>query len=144
MTGSRPLPEVDETSAPHWDAASQRVLALARCSRCQRFSHPPGPVCPQCGHTDPGFTFEPVGTTGVVRSWTIVRQAFLPGFDDDLPFVLVDVAIDLASGEDDDLRLIGRLVDGPDAPIHVGHAVEVVFEPLTDGIAVPAFALASR
>ena len=40
-----------------------------------------------------------------------MRQSFLPGFDDDVPFVLVDVELD----EQADLRMIGRLLDGPDA-----------------------------
>jgi hypothetical protein len=67
----------------------------------------------------------------------VVRQAFLPGFADDLPFVLVDVAI----GGHDDLRLIGRLLDGPDAPLRLGAAVSVTFEHLDEGVAVPAFSL---
>jgi uncharacterized protein len=100
-------------------------------------------VCPHCRHTDPAFSFEAVPQTGVVRSWTVVRRSFLPGFDADLPFVLADVAIDGT----DDVRLIGRLVDAPvddsdgtDVAVLVGDAVSVVFEQLGDGVAVPAFA----
>ena len=137
---TRPVPVPDDTSAPFWDAAAAGVLVLARCSRCEAFSHPPGPVCPQCHRSDPAFTFEPVATTGVVRSWTVVRQSFLPGFDAELPFVLVDVAIDGL----DDVRLIGRLVDGPAATLHIGASVDVVFDALADGVSVPAFALAAR
>jgi uncharacterized OB-fold protein len=95
-------------------------------------------VCPHCHHTDPAFTFVPAPDHGTIRSWTVVRQSFLPGFDDDLPYVLADVALD----DDEDLRLIGRLVDGPDAPIRLGAPVEVTFEQLDDGVAVPAFELA--
>jgi uncharacterized OB-fold protein len=134
----RPVPVPDETSAPFWAAAADGVLVLARCARCGKTSHPPGPVCPQCHHTDPAFTFEPVDGRGVVRSWTVLRQPFLPGFADDLPIVLVDVAIDAT----DDVRLIGRLLDGPDAKLRLGAPVEVAFEELGDGVAVPAFALA--
>jgi uncharacterized OB-fold protein len=75
---------------------------------------------------------------GTLCSWTVVRQSFLPGFDADLPFVLADVAIDGA----DDVRLIGRLVDGPDASLHLGDRVVVTFEQIADGVAVPAFELA--
>jgi hypothetical protein len=80
-----------------------------------------------------------VAATGVVRSWTVLRQPFLPGFVDDLPIVLVDVAIDGT----DDVRLIGRLLDGPDASIALGAAVSVDFERLADGEAVPAIRLAA-
>jgi hypothetical protein len=48
----------------------------------------------------------------------------IPGFEDELPFVLADVAIDGT----DDLRLIGRLVDGPDSALRLGAPVQVVFD----------------
>lgn len=139
-TPGRPVPVPDDGSVAYWRAAADGVLALARCGRCARFTHPPGPVCPHCGTTDPEFRFEPVAGSGTVRSWTVVRRSFLPGFDDDLPFVLVDVALDGA----DDVRLIGRLLDGPDAPLRVGDRVAVDFEHLGAEVAVPAFVRAPR
>lgn len=139
MTATRPLPEPDEQSAPFWAAAANHVLTLARCARCGRLSLPPDVVCPHCGTADPAFEFTPVSGRGTVRSWTVVRQAFLPGFDDDLPFVLVDVEI----AEEPGLRLIGRLLDGVDAPLAPGDAVTVAFEDVAPGVAVPAFELAS-
>jgi uncharacterized protein len=134
---SRPLPVPDARSAPFWAAAAAHVLTVARCSRCGNLTLPPDAVCPQCGSTDPGFVFEPVSGRGAVRSWTVLRQSALPGFDADLPFVLVDVEL----VEQPELRLIGRLLDGPDAPLHTGDRVRVAFEDLQDGVAVPAFAL---
>ena len=93
-------------------------------------------VCPHCHSTDPAFTFEPVSGGGVIRSWTTMHQSFLPGFDD-LPFVLVDVELD----EQPELRLIGRLLDGPDVPLHLGDRVRVAFEDLAPDVAIPAFEL---
>lgn len=135
MTTARPVPVPDERSAPYWEAAAQHRLVLARCSRCDELSHPPDVVCARCHHPDPGFVFEEVGGRGAVRSWVVVRESFLPGFD--VPFVLVDVAMD----EDDGVRLIGRLLDGPDAPLARGERVRVAFEDLAPGVAVPAFIL---
>jgi hypothetical protein len=62
----------------------------------------------------------------------------LPGFGDDLPFVLVDVEL----VEQPELRLIGRLLDGVGADLHIGDAVVVGFEDLAPDVAVPAFELA--
>ena len=64
-----------------------------------------------------------------------MRQSFLPGFD--VPFLLVDVEL----VEQADLRVIGRLLDGPDEALHVGSAVRVAFEDIASGVAVPAFVL---
>ena len=136
-SAARPVPVPDETSAPFWDAAAAHVLTAARCSRCGSFSIPPDVVCQHCHSTKPEFAFEPVSGRGVVRSWTVVRQSFLPGFTDDVPFVLVDVELD----EQADLRMIGRLVDGADVALHVGDRVVAAFEDIAPGVAVPAFAL---
>ena len=69
-----------------------------------------------------------------------MRQSFLPGFDELVPFVLVDVALD----DDPEIRLIGRLLDGPDAALVVGDRVTLAFEDLAPDVAVPAFELAIR
>lgn len=138
---ARPLPVPDATSAPFWSAAADHVLTAARCGPCGRFSMPPGVACPHCHTTDPGFAFTPLSGRGVVRSWTVVRQAFLPGFDADLPFVLVDVEL----AEQAELRLIGRLLDGPkalEADLRINAPVVIAFEDLAPGVAVPAFELA--
>jgi uncharacterized OB-fold protein len=132
---ARPVPVVDEKSAPFWKAAADHVLTVARCSRCASFTHPPDVVCPNCRSTDPEFVFTPVSGRGTVRSWTIIRQSFLQGFD--VPFALVDVEL----ADQADLRLIGRLLDGPDAPLRLGNAVRVEFEDVAPGISVPAFTL---
>lgn len=133
---ARPVPVPDEASREFWDAAAAHSLVLARCARCGKLNHPPDSVCFHCGSTDPEFTFTPVDGSGTIRSWTVMRQSFLPGFD--VPFVLVDVQL-LAEAE---LRLIGRLVDGPDAPLRVGTPVRMVFEDIAPDVAVPAFELA--
>lgn len=131
------MPVPDETSAPFWSAAAEHVLTVARCGRCAQLTMPPDVVCPHCHSAEPEFEFTAVSGNGRVRSWTVVRQALLPGFEEDLPFVLVDVEL----VEQDDLRLIGRLLDGVDADLHIGATVTVAFEDLAPGVAVPAFGL---
>ena len=135
---ARPLPVADEQSAPYWTAAARHQLVLARCGACEQLTHPPDVVCPHCGSTEPRFTFVPVEGTGVIRSWTVVRQSFLPGFD--VPFTLVDVELDAQA----DLRMIGRLLDPPDEPVALDVVVHVDFEDLTEEISVPAFRLGAQ
>jgi uncharacterized OB-fold protein len=134
---ARPVPVPDDQSRGYWDAAAEHVLAIARCSRCGTFAMPPDIVCAHCHSTDPDFAFVPVSGRGIVRSWTTMNESFLPGFDDLVPFVLVDVELD----EQPDLRTIGRLLDGPDAPLAIGARVVVAFEDLMPGVSVPAFTL---
>jgi hypothetical protein len=134
---TRPVPVPDDRSQGYWDAAAEHVLVMARCSRCGTFAMPPDIVCSHCHSTEPDFTYVPVSGRGIVRSWTVMHQSFVPGFDDLVPFVLVDVELE----DQADLRTIGRLLDGPDAPLAIGTRVVVAFEDLAPGISVPAFAL---
>lgn len=133
----RPLPVPDEQSAPFWAAAAEHVLMLARCGRCAAWSLPPEAVCTRCGSADAGFEFAPVSGAGFVRSWTVVRQSFLPGFDEDLPFVLVDVEL----ADQPEVRLIGRLLDGVDSRPELDEPVELAWEDLAPEVSVPAFRL---
>lgn len=134
MELGRPLPVPDDLSSPYWQAAARHELVIARCARCREFTHPPDIVCPHCHHTEPAFSFEPITGHGAVCSWTVMHQSFLPGFD--VPFVLVDVVLD-----DADVRLVGRLVDGPDAELRAGARVTLAFEDVAPDVSVPAFAL---
>ncbi|MEM7140666.1 MAG: OB-fold domain-containing protein [Actinomycetota bacterium] len=135
---TRPAPIPDELSAPYWAAAANGSAVLPRCGSCGQFDLPPEPVCRRCGSVEPDWRYETVSGRGSIISWTIVRKSFVPGFD--VPFVLVDVAVD----EQPDLRLIGRLVDGADVALELGDQVETVHEPIDDDRAVPAYRLVGR
>jgi uncharacterized OB-fold protein len=139
-TSDRAVPVPDEQSAPYWEATARHELALAQCSACGAYSIPPDIVCVHCGATDPAFAFTPVSGRGTLKSWTVVRQAIVPGFDDEVPFVLADVELAEQAG----LRMTGRLVDGmtalDDRRVCVDAPVVVVFEDLPEA-SIPAFAL---
>jgi len=94
-------------------------------------------VCPHCGDPNAELAFRAVSGRGVVRAWTVMHQSFVGGFEDQLPFVLVDVELD----DQVDLRMVARLLDGPDVALHVGDRVRSVFEDVAPGVAIPAFAL---
>lgn len=137
---TRPLPVPDEQSAPYWDAAARHELALAACSRCHTLTVPPEAVCPHCLSTEPNYSYVTVSGAGTVRTWTVIHDAFVPGFQDDTPFVLVDVELDAQA----DLRMIGRLLDGADAPLLQGDRVAIAFEDVAPGVSIPAFRLDPR
>ena len=134
----KPLPAPDERTEGFWKAAKEHKLALQQCQRCRHFHHPPEIVCPHCQDPDPSFSFEPVSGRGTVRSWIVMRDAFLPGFQEEIPWINVVVELE----EDKSLRMVARLADGPDAPIKLGAPVEVVFEDVTPEVTLPQFRLA--
>lgn len=133
----KPVPVPDDLSEGFWRAAGSHVLAVQRCAACGWYAHPPDMVCVNCLSPERAFRFEEVSGRGRVRSWTVMHDAFLPGFKADVPYVVVDVELDEQPG----LRMIGLLADGPGAPLSLGAPAEVVFEDVAEGIAVPQFRL---
>jgi hypothetical protein len=66
-----------------------------------------------------------------------MRDAFLPAFKADVPWVVVDVEL----AEQPGLSVIGRLVDGADADVQLGRPVRVVFDDVAEGVSLPEFEL---
>ena len=132
----KPLPVPDELSEEFWRATASHVLAVQRCAACGWYTHPPDVICVNCLAPERAFRIEPVSGRGRIRSWTVMHDAFLPGFRPDVPYVVVDVELEEQAG----LRMIGQLAGGAgglalDAP------VEVVFGDVAEGMAVPQFRL---
>jgi uncharacterized OB-fold protein len=134
---AKPLPLPDQGTEPFWTAAARHVLTVQRCESCGRLAHPPVVVCPGCLSPTPEFSFVPVSGRGRLATWTIMRDAFLPGFKADIPWVIGEAELDDAPG----VRMIARMADGPDAPFTIGAAVTVEFDDVADGVALPLFKL---
>jgi uncharacterized OB-fold protein len=134
----KPLPRPDPVSEGFWAAAAEHVLAVQCCDSCGRLAHPPVVVCPACLSPAARFTFVPVSGRGRLRTWTIMRDAFLPGFRADVPWVIGEAELDEAPG----VRLLARLLDDADAPLRIGAPVTVSFVDVAEGVALPALKLA--
>jgi uncharacterized protein len=141
-TGSppKPVPVPDEGSRGFWEAAAAHVLAIQRCGNCGWYSYPPAVLCSQCLSPERVFTFEPVSGRAKIKTWTTMRDAFLPGFRPDVPYVVVEVELEEQAG----LRMIVQLVDATAADLVIGAPVEVVFDDVAEGIAVPQARLRSQ
>jgi uncharacterized protein len=137
VEATKPLPVPDAQSEEFWRAAAKHNLAIQQCSSCRRFAHPPVVVCPGCLSPDASFVFEIVTGSGWIRSWTVIRQAFLPAFHLEVPWVIADVEFDSLDG----VRMIGRLVDGPGSKLSIGARVFTTFEDISPEVALPCFKL---
>jgi len=136
----KPVPVPDEYSQGFWDAAASHTLAIQRCQSCGFFSYPPVMLCPSCQSQDRDFRFEPVSGRGTIRTWTVMRQAFLPGFQGDVPYVVAEVELEEQAG----LKMIGQLIDGMNAELTIGAPVEVVFADVAEGMSVPHFQMRTQ
>ncbi len=104
----------------YWTSGADGRLRLLHCGACDRFHHPPGPVCPYCHSRD--LTPKPVAGSGTIAAYTINHQPFIPGFDP--PYVFGFVEID----EDPTIRIATNIVGCDHADVAIGMRVRVLFE----------------
>jgi hypothetical protein len=124
-------PAVTEETAPFWAAAREGRLVVERCASCGAESFPPRGICRSCRGREAGFA--EVGGLGVVYSFTVNYQRWLPGLE--VPYAVVLVEFPGRPG----VRVAGRLRGCPPEQAFIGLAVEVGFEPGPGGFAIPSF-----
>jgi uncharacterized protein len=130
-TPPQPAPNVD--SEGFWEATAEGRLVIRRCQACKLWLQPPLERCRECGAET---AWEEVAGTGEVYSFIVVRQPSVPGYLDDLPYVVALVDLDEQVG----LRLPTRLDVEPDS-VKVGMRVRAHLVPLAGGdFTIPVFA----
>jgi uncharacterized OB-fold protein len=129
----RPTPVRDPVSEPFWTAAAERRLVVQRCASCEAYQHPPGPICRRCSETT--VQFAEVSGCGVLYSFTVSHQAFVPGFPEAPPYAIVMVELEEQAG----LRMLGNARDVDPAALRVGMRMRVAFEEVAEGVVLPQF-----
>ena len=128
-----PTPAASRETLAWWQAAAEHRLLVQRCADCGDTRMPPGPLCPRCRSFNCGW--QEVSGRGTVYTYTVVHRAYVPSLADKVPYVIVVVELEGAGGA----RLLSNLVDADPAAVHVGMAVEAVWDDLGPGLAVPRF-----
>jgi uncharacterized OB-fold protein len=120
MTMVRKLPQLTAESEPFWRGGAAGELLIFRCRDCERWFHPPTPLCPKCGGLDVGP--QPVSGRGRVATFTVNHQAWDPALD--VPFVIAIVELVEQAG----LRFLTNIVDCPPEEVAIDMPVRVVFQ----------------
>jgi len=128
-----PQPRPDADSAAFWAATAAGRLAMCRCQECRLWLQPPLERCRRCA----GATaFEPIAGTGSIYSFIVQRQAAVPGYLDQIPYVVGVVQLD----EQPRLRLPGRIVGIAPEEVVCDLRVRAELVPLPGGaFTVPVF-----
>ena len=114
-----PIPQITDENGAFWTGGRDGELLITRCTSCGYWIHPPSPRCPKClsDRIEPSA----VSGRGTVYSYTINRQAWVPGLE--VPFVIAIVELDEQPG----LRLMTNIVDCTPEEVEIGMPVEVAF-----------------
>ncbi len=130
-----PQPLADQIHLPWWEAAAEHRLVVQRCTECGRTRIPPAPLCASCGSHDSDW--QEVSGRGEVFTYTTVHRPIAA--DQEVPFVIAVIALEDSGG----LRMISNLVDVAPEDVEIGMPVEVVWEDMSEDLAVPRFRPAS-
>jgi uncharacterized OB-fold protein len=129
---AKPLPRIDEESRGFWEACRRHELRIQRCLSCGTYRHYPRAVCPQCLSSDVEWSLS--SGRGTIYTFTVTYQNQAPGFREELPYVLAYVTLD-----DEGVLMLTNIVGCPVDAVRIGMPVEVVFDDVSDEIAVPKF-----
>jgi uncharacterized OB-fold protein len=127
----KPLPILDADSKEFWEGCHRHELLLQKCADCNSFYFQPGPICPQCFSTN--VKWEKVSGKGTVYTYTVVRRALSPDWEDVVPYTVG--VIELAEGP----RMVSNIVDCSPEDIKIGMPVQVTFDDITENASLPKF-----
>jgi uncharacterized OB-fold protein len=131
-TYSGPIPKPTPETRPYWEAAKQRVLRIQKCGDCQQHYFYPRPLCPQC--LSRNVAWVEVSGRGTLHTYVINHRP-PRGFPASGPYVIG--IVQLEEGPKLMTNIIG--VDADPQKLRCDMPVEVVFEDITDEIALPKF-----
>ncbi len=144
------IEDLDGENLAYFRYCAEHDFRLQECAACRLVRYPPTTACPWCAQ--PESSWVPVEGKGTVHSYSEIHHAIQPAFREHLPYLVLLVDLDTQKGrptEHESLRIIGNLVtpEGELAAteqverVGIGSRVRMVFNDVTDGLAIPNWTL---
>lgn len=127
----KPLPVPSAVSAPFWDGLRKGQLRVQRCSGCGRHIFYPRSLCPHCLSQAPEWVT--VSGRGKLYSYTVVRRAFHPAFQEDVPYVYA--IVELEEGP----KVTSNVVNCPLEALRVDMPLRAVYDSVTPEVTLLKF-----
>jgi uncharacterized OB-fold protein len=128
-------PFADESTQPFWSAALKGKLSCARCTSCGTAQLQRPPYCYVCQQRD--FEWQDLPGTGAIYTHTVVRHPLRPQLQETVPYVGAIIELDGTQGAG--ARIMANVIDCDPEAVRIGDRVQVVFEPVSETLAVPRF-----
>jgi uncharacterized OB-fold protein len=134
-TWIKPVPGSDPMSKEYFAAAAEGRFLIQRCPSCGQAQHYPRAVCVRCGATP---EWAEASGRGRVYSFSVIRQAGMPGFAEEVPYVVA--LVDLEEGP----RVMGNITDCDVDHVRIGAPVEAYLARVADEVGMPQWRLAQN
>lgn len=127
----KPLPIINEDTKPYWEYCHQHELRMQKCKECGNVRFPVSILCPACHSMETDW--EKLSGKGRVYSFIVFRLAYHEAYQNDIPYVVAIIELD--EGPRMESNIIGCKIED----VKIGMPVEVVFEDVTEEVALPKF-----
>jgi uncharacterized OB-fold protein len=134
----KPVPVLDEASAPFFAGALARKLMLLRCPACGKYQSPTAylrvPVRPRCVSCfSAPLSWAAASGRAMLHSFAIMHQLYDEAFAHELPYNVAVVETE------EGVRLTSQVVDCANDGLRIGMPLVAVFEQLSRDVAIPKF-----
>ena len=129
----RPMPKATPVSKEFWEGINRHEFLIQKCIACGQNIFYPRTHCTKCMSTD--LKWIKSSGRGKIYSFTIVRQALLPAFFSEVPYVLA--VIELEEGP----HLLTNIVSTDIDKVKIGANVVVVYDEIAPQVILPKFKL---
>jgi len=127
----KPLPIINEDTKPYWEYCHRHELRMQKCKECGNVRFPVSILCPACHSMETDW--EKLSGKGRVYSFIVFRLAYHEAYRNDIPYVVAIIELD--EGPRMESNIIGCKIED----VKIGMPVEVVFEDVTEEVALPKF-----
>lgn len=131
MSTPKLVPQPEGLNAEFYAHCAAGELRFQRCLACSAWRHPPRARCAACGSGE--WEWALASGRGAVYSWTVTHRPIDPGFADEVPYAVL--VVEMEEGP----RVVGNLRDLAPSELTLGLPVEVVFEKVSDTVALTQF-----
>jgi len=128
---AKPLPDMSDDTKSYWEGCKRHKLLLPKCRACGKTFFFPRDFCAQCLSED--IEWIQMSGRGKVHTFSVIERPPSAPFAEDVPYVVAIIELDEGP------RMMSDLVDIAPEHVRVDMAVEVVFEDITEDVALPRF-----
>ena len=127
----KPIPKPTPETAPFWGGCAEGELRLQHCLSCGHVQYPARKLCSGCFGEE--VEWRTASGRGTVRSWSTVVMPGAPGFQEEVPFLSVLIALE----EGPTMLSVLRQCEADQVDFEM--PVEVIFEQRSETIFIPYF-----
>jgi len=109
---------------PFWESLKEHQVKVQKCAKCSQLRYIPKEICNRCHSGE--WTWAPLKGTGTVYTFTTIRRAPTPAYQEEVPYTIVHVTMD------EGIRMIGRLNGVAPEDVRIDMPVKVAYDTLED------------